>query len=67
MSDYTGQVLKAVVAKICQTIGWHSIQTTPLEIMVDISRRYFMEITKLTHAYAVQCKFIKFIVYSLLF
>lgn len=57
MSEYTRQVLKVVVAKMCQTIGWHSINSTPLDIMVDILRRYFIELTRLTHSYATQCKF----------
>lgn len=57
MSEYTRNVLKVVVAKICQTIGWHSINSTPMDIMVDLLRRYFIELTRLTQAYATQCKF----------
>lgn len=60
MSEYTRQVLRVVVAKICQTIGWHSINSTPLEIMVDLLRRYFIELTRLTHSYATQCKVLKY-------
>lgn len=59
-SQYTQEVLKVVVAKICQTIGWHSIQTTPMEILVDILHRYLSELSKLTHNYATLCKFYKY-------
>lgn len=55
--DYTRDILKVVVAKICQTIGWHTIQTTSLEVMVDILRRYLSEITKLTASYSTLCKY----------
>ncbi|XP_055546353.1 transcription initiation factor TFIID subunit 3 [Wyeomyia smithii] len=49
---YTHQLLKVVVAQVCQTIGWHSIQTTPLELMMDILDQYMRDITRLTHRYA---------------
>lgn len=54
--QYTNQVLKVVVAQICQAIGWHSIQSTPLELMVDILHRYMEQITKQTYRYAELCK-----------
>ena len=53
---FSGNVLKMVVAQICQTIGWHAIQTTPLDLMMDISQRYIAEIGKLMHEYSEQCK-----------
>ncbi|XP_053685698.1 titin [Sabethes cyaneus] len=49
---YTHQLLKVVVAQVCQTIGWHSIQSTPLELMMDILDQYMRDITRLTHRYA---------------
>ncbi|XP_019558649.3 transcription initiation factor TFIID subunit 3 [Aedes albopictus] len=49
---YTHQLLKVVVAQICQTIGWHSIQSTPMELMIDILDQYLRDITKVTHRYA---------------
>lgn len=59
--QYTNQVLKVVVAQICQAIGWHSIQSTPLELMVDILHRYLQQITKQTYRYAELCKFYLFL------
>ncbi|XP_058835776.1 transcription initiation factor TFIID subunit 3-like [Topomyia yanbarensis] len=49
---YTHQLLKVVVAQVCQTIGWHSIQSTPLELMMDILDQYLRDITRLTHRYS---------------
>lgn len=49
---YTHQLLKVVVAQVCQTIGWHSIQSTPLELLIDILDQYLRDITRLTHRYS---------------
>ncbi|XP_055373714.1 probable serine/threonine-protein kinase DDB_G0282963 isoform X2 [Condylostylus longicornis] len=46
IDPYIQQVLRVIVAQICQTIGWHSIQTTPLELLVDILHKYLHEITR---------------------
>ncbi|XP_062538901.1 transcription initiation factor TFIID subunit 3-like [Armigeres subalbatus] len=48
---YTHQLLKVVVAQICQTIGWHSIQSTPMELMIDILDQYLRDVTRTTHRY----------------
>ncbi|KAL6430615.1 hypothetical protein ACFW04_006899 [Cataglyphis niger] len=50
--EYSRSVLKIVVAQICQMIGWHSINSTPLEFMVDLMQEYMLRISKLTHQYA---------------
>lgn len=51
-AEYSRSVLKMVVARICQTIGWHSINTTPLEFMVDLMQEYLLRVSRLTHQYA---------------
>ncbi|XP_012277504.1 transcription initiation factor TFIID subunit 3 isoform X2 [Orussus abietinus] len=51
-AEYSRGILKMVVAQICQTIGWHSINSTPLEFMVDLMQEYLMRVSKLTHQYA---------------
>ncbi|KAK2587163.1 hypothetical protein KPH14_002916 [Odynerus spinipes] len=51
-AEYSRAVLRMVVAQICQTIGWHSINSTPLEFMVDLMQEYILRISKLTHQYA---------------
>lgn len=55
-ADYSRSVLRMVVAQICQTIGWHSINSTPLEFMVDLMEEYILRISKFTHQYAEVCK-----------
>ncbi|XP_020280557.1 transcription initiation factor TFIID subunit 3 [Pseudomyrmex gracilis] len=51
-AEYSRGILKLVVAQICQTIGWHSINSTPLEFMVDLMQEYLLRVSRLTHAYA---------------
>ncbi|XP_003427022.2 transcription initiation factor TFIID subunit 3 isoform X1 [Nasonia vitripennis] len=51
-TEYTRNVLKMVVAQICQTVGWHSINSTPLEFMVDLMQEYIFQVSKLTQQYA---------------
>ncbi|XP_076236410.1 TBP-associated factor 3 isoform X3 [Calliopsis andreniformis] len=51
-TEYSRSVLRMVVAQICQTIGWHSINSTPLEFMVDLMQEYILRISKLTHQYS---------------
>ncbi|XP_011496850.1 PREDICTED: transcription initiation factor TFIID subunit 3 isoform X2 [Ceratosolen solmsi marchali] len=50
-TQYSRNVLKMVVAQICQTIGWHSINSTPLEFMVDLMQEYIFQLSKLTQQY----------------
>ncbi|XP_046485681.1 transcription initiation factor TFIID subunit 3 isoform X1 [Neodiprion pinetum] len=51
-AEYSRNVLRVVVAQICQTIGWHSINSTPLEFLVDLMQEYLTRTSKLTHQYA---------------
>lgn len=53
---YTTQVLRVVVAQICQTIGWQSISASSLEILIDILDRYIKDLCRSTHNYAELCK-----------
>lgn len=56
-SPYTQQVLKVIVAQVCQTIGWNSIQTTPLELLGDILHKYLQEVSQQTHRYSELCTY----------
>uniref|UniRef100_A0A336LPH4 CSON010140 protein n=1 Tax=Culicoides sonorensis TaxID=179676 RepID=A0A336LPH4_CULSO len=49
---YTNQVLKVAVAQICQTIGFNSVQSTPMEVMIDVLHNYIRELCILTKDYA---------------
>jgi len=53
---FSRNALKMVVAQICQTIIWHAIHSTPLDIMIDMLQRYLTEVGKLMHRYSEQCK-----------
>ncbi|XP_050296632.1 transcription initiation factor TFIID subunit 3 [Anthonomus grandis grandis] len=53
-AEYSREHCKIVVGKILQTIGWHSINTTPLEVLTDILSSYVKEIAKTTAAYAAE-------------
>ncbi|GAB0098591.1 hypothetical protein DMENIID0001_143440 [Sergentomyia squamirostris] len=48
---YSHQVLRVVVAQICQAIGWHSIQSGTLDIMVDTAKRYIQALGQDTHRF----------------
>lgn len=61
MENYCKDVLKVVVAQICSTMGWHRIQTTPMEVMVDILSRYLRQMATRTNRYAEHCKFLIYI------
>ncbi|XP_043468256.1 transcription initiation factor TFIID subunit 3 isoform X1 [Leptopilina heterotoma] len=50
-TDYSRGVLRLVVAQMCQTVGWHSINSTPLEFLVDLMHEYLLRISRLTHQY----------------
>lgn len=54
-SDYTQQILKVVVGQICQTIGWNSIQATPLELLGDILHKHLQEMTRTIQRYSNLC------------
>ncbi|XP_018560819.1 transcription initiation factor TFIID subunit 3 [Anoplophora glabripennis] len=51
-AQYARDNCKIAVAKILQTIGWHSINSTPLEVLTDILARYVHQISKTTNNYA---------------
>lgn len=53
---YVQQLSKVIVAQITQTIGWNSIQTTPLELLTDILHKYLEELTRQTQRYTELCK-----------
>jgi hypothetical protein len=67
MKTYTHQVLSVAVAQICQTIGWQSITTTSLEILVDILERFIKELCKTTHNYSEHCKFLSISSYNTIY
>lgn len=57
VEDYTKNVLKVVVAQVCQTIGWNSIHQSSLEVLVDTLDRFMQELTKQTYRITELCEF----------
>lgn len=58
---YIQQLSKVIVAQITQTIGWNSIQTTPLELLTDILHKYLEELTRQTQRYTELCELNSFL------
>lgn len=56
-AEYTREHLKLAIAKILQTLGWHSIQTTPLEVLADILSQFMSQLTRTTNEYANECNY----------
>lgn len=54
-STYSRDLTKVAVAKILQTIGWHSSNATPLEILTDVLVQYITQIGRATNDYANEC------------
>ncbi|CAG0879419.1 unnamed protein product [Cyprideis torosa] len=46
MTEFTNKVLQVAVAQICQNIGYSAVHQTPLDILVDVTRRYVHDIGK---------------------
>lgn len=51
-SQYSRDHCKMAVAKILQTIGWHTSNSTPLEVLTDILSKYLQQISKISVDYA---------------
>ncbi|KAI8504256.1 transcription initiation factor TFIID subunit 3 [Branchiostoma belcheri] len=55
MADpFTRRLLRVCVAQICQTLGWHAVQTTPCEVLTDILHRYLEQVSRTAHRYSEQ-------------
>ncbi|XP_008543476.1 transcription initiation factor TFIID subunit 3 [Microplitis demolitor] len=52
MAEYSRRVLQIIVAQICQSIGWRSIHSTPLEFMVDLLHDYLWQLAYISNEYA---------------
>ncbi|KAL5274709.1 TAF3 family protein [Megaselia abdita] len=55
MDNYFKQMLKVVVAQICQKVGWQSIKEFPLELLSDVLDRFLQEFTKGLSKYVELC------------
>ncbi|XP_058127631.1 uncharacterized protein LOC131291086 [Anopheles ziemanni] len=48
---YSLHVLKVAVARICQTIGWHSAHTTPIDLLIDVTQHFLREMCRIMMRY----------------
>jgi len=54
-SDFTRRNLRSAVAQVCQAIGWNSVHSTPLNILVDVLHNYIVKIGRTSQNYAALC------------
>ena len=55
--EYSRSLLKVSVAQICQNLGWHSAQSSSLDVLTDVLERYIRKIAVTTHGYTEHCEF----------
>lgn len=58
-AEYSRDLAKVAVAKILQTIGWHSSNATPLEILTDVLVQYITQLGRSTNDYANECNILE--------
>ncbi|XP_038067976.1 transcription initiation factor TFIID subunit 3-like [Patiria miniata] len=54
VEEYCRSLLKVAVAQLCQGLGWHTIHTTPFDLLTDVLQRYLEHLARHTHRYAEQ-------------
>lgn len=54
VDNYSRSLLKVSIAQICQGLGWHAMQSTPCDIMVDVLQRYIEKVGRVSSQYATQ-------------
>ncbi|XP_030828974.1 transcription initiation factor TFIID subunit 3 [Strongylocentrotus purpuratus] len=47
-------LLRISMAQICQELGWHSIHSTPCDLLTDVLQRYIQQLATVSHCYAEQ-------------
>ncbi|GFO07408.1 transcription initiation factor tfiid subunit 3 [Plakobranchus ocellatus] len=48
---YSHQLLRIAVAQICQNLGWHSAQSSSLEVLTDVLEKYLLQLSMASHRY----------------
>ena len=54
--DYSKSVIRLVVAQICKSVGWESINSSALEVLIDFTERHISHLGRNSRRYAEQCK-----------
>ena len=55
--EYSRGLLRIALAQMCQSLGWHAVHSTPMELLTDILERYLSQLAGTAHRYCNQCKF----------
>ena len=50
--EYTHQLLRMVVGRICQQLGWQAMHSSSCDVLVDIMKHYMFTVAKTTSAYS---------------
>lgn len=50
--EYTHQLLRMVVGRICQQLGWQAMHSSACDVLVDIMKHYMFTVAKTTSAYS---------------
>lgn len=51
-TNYARNILRISIAQMLQTVGFQSVQSTALDILVEILERYIMLLSKSSHDYS---------------
>lgn len=54
--NFSQSVVRLVVAQICKNVGWDSINSSALEVLVDFVERHIANIGRGSRRYAEQCE-----------
>ncbi len=50
--EFTQGLLRHVVGKICQPLGWHAMNSNAADVLADVTRQYILTIGRTTSAYS---------------
>lgn len=54
--NYSQSVVRSAVGQICKSVGFDSISSSALEVLVDFAERHMTQIGRKSQRYAEQCK-----------
>lgn len=50
--DFSHQLLRLVVGRICQPLGWHAMNSNAADVLADVTRQYILTLGRTTAAYS---------------
>ncbi len=54
--EFTQRVLRQVVGRICQPLGWHAMNSDAADVLSDITKQYILTLGRTTAAYSCHGK-----------